>query len=181
MQSSMRTKQTKEELYNYATNGRNKRTVWTICPRPFKEAHFAVYPEELCETPIKAGCPEFVCVRCGMPKIRIYEDGRDLPKGGGASLKYAKAGLGLSPSSSLLTKTVKEKIDLGYKPTCKCNAEFTGGIVLDPFFGAGTTGLVALKQNKKFLGIELNPEYIKIAENRLKPFLEQKNLDEVFS
>ena len=89
--------------------GRNKRTVWRICPKPFKEAHFAVYPEELCETPIRAGCPE-------------------------------------------------------------------GGIVLDPFFGAGTTGLVALKQNKKFLGIELNPEYIKIAKARLKPFLEQQIL-----
>lgn len=88
---------------------RNKRCMWSIPPRPFKEAHFAVYPEELCETPIKAGCPE-------------------------------------------------------------------GGVVLDPFFGAGTTGLVALKQNKKFLGIELNPEYIKIAENRLKPFLEQTTL-----
>lgn len=41
------------------------------------------------------------------------------------------------------------------------------GIVLDPFFGSGTTGLVALKHGRNFLGIELNPEYIKIAENRL--------------
>lgn len=91
------------------SKGRNKRTVWRICPKPFKEAHFAVFPPELCETPIKAGCPE-------------------------------------------------------------------GGIVLDPFFGAGTTGLVALKQNKKFIGIELNPEYIKIAEERIKPYLNQKRL-----
>jgi len=89
--------------------GKNKRTVWTINPKPFKEAHFAVYPEELCEIPIRAGCPK-------------------------------------------------------------------GGIVLDPFFGAGTTGLVALKQNKKFIGIELNKEYIKIAEERLKPYLEQKKI-----
>jgi DNA modification methylase len=41
------------------------------------------------------------------------------------------------------------------------------GIVLDPFFGSGTTGVVALKHNKNFIGIELNPEYIKIAERRL--------------
>ena len=61
---------------------------------------------------------------------------------------------------------------------CGCNAGFSPGIVLDPFFGAGTTGLVALKQNKNFVGIELNPEYIKIAEKRLKPFLEQKKLGE---
>lgn len=94
---------------DYHPQGRNKRTTWAICPKPFKEAHFAVYPEELCETPIKAGCPE-------------------------------------------------------------------GGIVLDPFAGAGTTCLVALKQNKKFLGIELNPEYIEIINKRLKPHLEQGKL-----
>lgn len=89
--------------------GRNKRTTWPIPVRPFPKAHFATYPEELCEIPIKAGCP-------------------------------------------------KE------------------GIVLDPFFGSGTTGLVALKQNKKFIGIELNKEYIEIAKKRLKPYLEQKKL-----
>ncbi len=88
---------------------RNKRTTWKINPKGFKESHFAVYPEKLCETPIKAGCPE-------------------------------------------------------------------GGTVLDIFFGAGTTGLVALKQNKKFIGIELNKEYIEIAERRLKPYLEQTTL-----
>lgn len=43
-----------------------------------------------------------------------------------------------------------------------------GGIVLDPFFGAGTTGLVARKLNRNFIGIELNPKYIAIAEKRLK-------------
>jgi DNA modification methylase len=42
------------------------------------------------------------------------------------------------------------------------------GIVLDPFFGSGTTGLVAQKLGRNYIGIELNPEYIKIAENRLK-------------
>lgn len=42
-----------------------------------------------------------------------------------------------------------------------------GGIVLDPFMGAGTTAVVARKLNRNFVGIELNPEYIKIAEKRL--------------
>ena len=41
-----------------------------------------------------------------------------------------------------------------------------GDIVLDPFFGSGTTGYVAQKLGRKWLGIELNPEYIKIAEKR---------------
>ncbi len=41
-------------------------------------------------------------------------------------------------------------------------------IVLDPFCGSGTTGEVALKHRRKFIGIELNPEYVKLAEKRLK-------------
>ena len=97
------------ELRGTHKDGRNKRTVWSISTKPFKEAHFAVFPEELIETPIKAGCPG-------------------------------------------------------------------GGVVLDIFMGSGTTGVVALKQGKSFVGIELNPDYIKIAENRLKPFLEQQSL-----
>jgi len=179
----------KTEQGNYAmqhcgsinSKGRNKRCVWTINPKPFKEAHFAVYPEELCETPIKAGCPEFVCKKCGNPKIQIYEDervntrpGKDIGKG--------KSGTEEDPNKELhnsdLSKFRQQIIykTKGYKPSCNCNAEFTGGIVLDCFFGAGTTGLVALKQRKKFIGIELNKEYIEIAKKRLKPYLEQTTL-----
>jgi DNA modification methylase len=41
------------------------------------------------------------------------------------------------------------------------------GIVLDPFFGSGTTGLVAKKMNRHYIGIELNPEYVDIAKKRI--------------
>jgi DNA modification methylase len=41
------------------------------------------------------------------------------------------------------------------------------GTVLDPFFGSGTTGVVALRHKRDFIGIELNPEYIQIAKGRL--------------
>jgi site-specific DNA-methyltransferase (cytosine-N4-specific) len=41
-----------------AFKGRNRRSVWSIPTRPFLEAHFAVFPEALIETPILAGCPE---------------------------------------------------------------------------------------------------------------------------
>lgn len=41
-----------------------------------------------------------------------------------------------------------------------------GGVVIDPFFGSGTTGRVALGLDRDYIGIELNPEYIKIAEKR---------------
>jgi DNA modification methylase len=43
-----------------------------------------------------------------------------------------------------------------------------GGIVLDPFFGAGTVGLVAMRNERGFIGIELNPEYVEIARKRLQ-------------
>ncbi len=42
-----------------------------------------------------------------------------------------------------------------------------GGFVLDPFFGSGTVGLVATQLGRRYLGIELNPEYVKIAQKRL--------------
>lgn len=79
---------------------RNKRSVWTVNTKPFKEAHFATFPTKLIEPCIKAGCPE-------------------------------------------------------------------NGIVLDPFMGAGTTAMVARKLNRNYIGFELNPDYIKIAEKRL--------------
>ena len=41
------------------------------------------------------------------------------------------------------------------------------GVVLDPFNGAATTGVVALKHGRKYLGIELNPEYVALSERRL--------------
>ena len=42
-----------------------------------------------------------------------------------------------------------------------------GGIVLDPFFGSGTTGFAAQELHRHWVGIELNPEYIEIANRRL--------------
>ena len=38
--------------------------------------------------------------------------------------------------------------------------------MLDPFFGSGTTGVVALKHGRDFIGCELNPEYVEIANRR---------------
>lgn len=42
-----------------------------------------------------------------------------------------------------------------------------GGVVLDPFMGTGTTGMVARRNGRNYVGIELNPQYIKIAEDRI--------------
>ena len=56
------------------------------------------------------------------------------------------------------TELIECPIDAGC-PEC--------GIVLDPFMGSGTTGVVAKKQGKHYVGIELNKEYIEIANNRI--------------
>ena len=50
------------------------------------------------------------------------------------------------------------------------------GIVLDPFLGSGTTAIVALKYNRSCIGIELNPEYVKMANSRIEKECPQLNL-----
>ena len=42
------------------------------------------------------------------------------------------------------------------------------GLVVDPFMGSGTTAAVALKLGRDFIGFELNPDYVKIAEERVE-------------
>lgn len=77
--------------------GRNKRSVWTIASKPFKDAHFATFPPEFPETCLLAGSPQ-------------------------------------------------------------------GGVVLDPFSGAATTGIVAVQHGRSYVGIELNPDYVEISK-----------------
>lgn len=54
------------------------------------------------------------------------------------------------------------------KYLCKLTATPTGGIVLDPFMGSGTTGIACKNLKRKFIGIELNKDYFKIAKSRIK-------------
>lgn len=49
-----------------------------------------------------------------------------------------------------------------------------GGIVLDPFFGSGTTGLVAVRNDRHYIGIELNEEYCVLAGERIGGGYENK-------
>jgi DNA modification methylase len=52
----------------------------------------------------------------------------------------------------------------------------TGGVVLDPFMGSGTTGIAAVLEGRDFIGIELNPEYLEIAERRIAEAQKQLRL-----
>lgn len=146
----------------YQENGmRNKRSVWTIITKPFKEAHFATFPEELIIPMVNAGCPEFICKKCGMARNIILKNIQKQHSIGATSGQYWKM---RNFKGDNTVKNMSVKIGL---TDCGCNAGWTPGIILDPFMGAGTTALVAKKLKRNFIGIELNADYIKIAEKRL--------------
>jgi len=151
-------------------SGRNKRTVWTIMTQPFAGAHFAVFPEKLVEPCIRAGCPKEICSKCGAPFVRVVYRGNSehhCRPGCGCREKNNKEqdwsdgyrGYGKFQNTAIATDT--------FAPSCECGADAYNGIVLDPFCGSGTTGVVAIREGRRFIGIELNPEYIKIANERI--------------
>lgn len=160
---------------DFAERGRNKRSVWTVLPEPFAEAHFATFPTELIKPMILAGCPETVCAKCGAPHVRIekadggilgkswHDHENDLMQGAGQVFKVGKV-------DTYTRKTI------GFEPSCKCGAGTMPGLVYDPFMGAGTTALVARNLGRDYIGSELNPEYIKIAEDRLRLPFEKKQI-----
>lgn len=47
---------------------------------------------------------------------------------------------------------------------------YNGDIVLDPFMGSGTTAIAALKSERKYIGYDINPEYVKLTEDRVTPY-----------
>ena len=53
----------------------------------------------------------------------------------------------------------------------------SGGIVLDPFMGSGTTGMVARQLDRHYIGIELNADYVEMAENRIFEATRQQKFD----
>ena len=68
-------------------------------------------------------------------------------------------------------KPCKEAHFATYPPELVSNCIFAGcpkgGVVLDPFMGSGTTGIVANKLGRHYVGIELNPEYVEMARRRI--------------
>ena len=61
----------------------------------------------------------------------------------------------------------REKITKAWRPACDCGGEPVPCVVLDPFSGAGTTAMVAATLGRKAIGIELNPDYLKMSIKRL--------------
>lgn len=151
--------------------GRNMRNVLTIATHAFSAAHFATFPPKLVTVLLKAGCPERVCSECGAPWMREVERGskpaRAERTANGKALTSPRQdvnswnendGRGFVPVTS---KT------LGFSPSCECQAEMSPGVVLDPFGGSGTVGLVADQMRRDAILIELNPEYAEMARGRI--------------
>jgi DNA modification methylase len=170
---------------------RNKRTVWKITTKPYSEAHFATFPPDLPELCIKAGSSEHgCCAGCGAAWERVTERTGVVLKKPAVPIadrrgndvndkRTALSGTQLAPATS---RTV------GWRPSCDCEQHEdapgelierpdeatdrwvypkTPCTVLDPFSGAGTTGMVALRLGRSYIGIELNPEYAEMSRQRI--------------
>ena len=155
--------------------GKNPGDVFRINPRPFPEAHFATFPVDLPLFILKCGCPLKVCSNCEHMPLPIKKPTEnyqkildDKPWTKKGVTNKLQVGSGLNSIPDYTHNYSAEYIIVGYTK-CECNATYKPGVVLDPFFGAGTVGLAAEKLALNWKGIELSEEYIKIAKKRLEP------------
>jgi DNA modification methylase len=118
--------------------GKNPGDVWRIATSNFRSHHHATFPVTLAERAIQAGAPEARCSRCRSPWRRSV-----IRLVGGAATRSALA------------------------PTCTCGTSAERALVLDPFFGAGTTAVAAEQLGRDWLAVELNRSYAAIARQRL--------------
>jgi DNA modification methylase len=149
------------------TSGRNKRDVWTVATQAQPEAHFATFPEKLIEPCILAGCPPKVCETCGIPHVRVVEKDTFDRTQDRLYVKGHNNPSGKVPGSNTRGMPNGNPRSLGWQPQCECEAGTQPGIVMDFFMGSGTVAKVAIQHGRRWIGCELNPEYIEIAERRL--------------
>lgn len=162
---------------------RNRRSVWTIRPEPFSGAHFATFPTALVEPCVLAGTSAAGCCEaCGAPLERVVRKGapnleHQRACGGDAAGAYAgRATKDFAAARAEDASAVKARIlqglrdreTVGWRPTCRCEgAAAAPCTVLDPFAGSGTTGVVAVRHQRRFVGVELNPNYAELARTRI--------------
>lgn len=140
-----------------------------VNPAAFREAHFATFPEALVKPCILAGTSaKGCCPKCLAPWERMVEKSGGEPNteyGTRRKEECAEQQTGGSDSCRLANHQMQTKT-IGWQPTCKHGLEPIPCTVLDPFAGSGTSLAVALELGRNAIGIELNPEYIKLIEQR---------------
>lgn len=143
---------------------RNRRTVWRVPTQPYHGSHFATFPPGLIEPCILAGSPAYTCAVCAAPWKRQVEveylNPGNRTTNGPRSLEQRHETAGFDRRLERRTKTV------GWEPTCEHNNRGTGGIVLDPFMGSGTTGMVAEKHGRLWLGFDNDPKCERLIRER---------------
>jgi len=159
--------------------GRNPGDVWFIPTQGFSARklglkdvdHFAVFPEALVNRILLFACPLEICKKCGTPRERIVSKNY-VPTRPSLFTGTGKSGTDDDLNKSLHRRDISKyrmKIEYYAKgwTDCGCGAGFEPGIVLDPFMGSGTTAVVAEKLGRRWVGIELNPDYCEIIKRRV--------------
>lgn len=164
------------EKQQQQANGSNMRNFWLLSPEPYSESHFATFPTIIPRKCILAGTSaKGCCVDCGAPFERLTETERSFESGSGKSGnepvgKNGKHLQGGGETKDIRRGPVTSTTTTGWQATCKCESASHGACqpctVLDPFGGSGTTGQVALELGRRAILIELNPEYVKLIEQR---------------
>lgn len=156
--------------------GRNVRTVWEIATQPYRDAHFATYPEALVERCLLATGPRRVCQTCGRPRERILERPENVhPGDSGRNDVQGLAQRGTRDDGLAIGTVMRERFEAGREPrtlgwTDCGHGDYRPGRVLDPFLGSGTTGVVARRLGLSVVGTELNPDYARMARARIARF-----------
>lgn len=164
-------KQSDGELH---PKGKNPGDVFEIATETFSDSHFAVYPKKLCRPPIKATCPPKVCSECGTPHERVVERKDEYQTAEPGEDKFEgqrndtdRRGDGTTFSNNPEERKRPQRELKGWESGCECDGDVEAGVVLDPFAGAGTTCLVGDNLNRRFVGLELNDEYVTMAQDRI--------------
>lgn len=158
-------------------------STWVINPKGYKEAHFATFPDKLVEPCVKAGTSERgACSECGAPWVRVVDQQENVHPGSSHDHKTDLVGHGAhrrgdgKPAGTVMAerwKAGRARTTTGWEPTCEHADPYTGSVptvpcvVLDPFSGSGTTGAVAVRLGRSYIGIELNPEYAALSRKRI--------------
>jgi len=154
--------------------GANRPNVWFINLEPSSLPHYAAFPSALVSSCLLAGCPRYVCKKCGRPKIKEFETIQLEPRENKRN-KKPREDMGVVMQEVPEKGWLTAKRFLGWKG-CDCNAGYDSGVVMDIFAGTGTVGVVAEQMGFNSIQIDLNKEYCEIAYQRLKPLVAQTKL-----